>query len=87
VLRPVSNQIKKGFPMKALFWIGIVLVVLGVLSLFVPIPQTDRQGISAGGVSLNVQTQTSERVSPIVSCVLVMAGAGMIVAGRGAAKA
>lgn len=73
--------------MKALFWIGIVLVALGVLSLFVTIPHTEREGISVGGVSMSVQTQSSERVSPIVSCVLVIAGAGMIIAGRGTIKA
>lgn len=72
--------------MKPLFWIGIVLLVLGVASLVVPIPRTERQGMSAGGMNVSVQTQHSERVSPIVSAVLILAGAGMVYAGRGAVR-
>ena len=73
--------------MKPLFWIGIVLLVLGVASLVIPIPQTEREGISAGGMSMSVQTQHSERVSPIISAVLILAGAGMAYAGRSAGRA
>jgi len=67
---------------KQLFWIGIVLVVLGLLSLVVPIPHNEHEGISAGGVSVGIQTQHSERVSPIISAVVILGGAGMIVAGK-----
>ena len=72
--------------MKPLFWIGLVIVVLGVLSFVVPIPHSEREGFSAGGVSVGIQTQHSERVSPIVSCVLLLAGAGMMIAGRTAVR-
>lgn len=69
--------------MKALFWFGMVVLVLGIASLFVPIPHTDRQGIKAGGVSLGVETRTDEKVSPIISGVLILGGAGMMIAGKG----
>lgn len=69
--------------MKPMFWIGIVLLVLGVASLVVPIPRSEREGMSAGGMSVSVQTQHSERVSPIISAVLILAGAGVMYAGRG----
>lgn len=68
--------------MKILFWIGVVVLVLGLASLVVPIPQTEREGVKAGGISLEVQTKHSETVSPIVSAVMILAAAGMIIAGK-----
>lgn len=68
--------------MKALFWIGLVVLALGLASLVVPIPRTEREGVKAGGVSLEVQTKHSETVSPIVSAVMILAAAGMMVAGK-----
>ena len=68
--------------MKNLFWIGLVVLVLGVASLVVPIPRTENEGIKAGGISLEVQTKHSETVSPIVSAVMILAGAGMMIAGK-----
>jgi hypothetical protein len=68
--------------MKALLWVGLVLLVLGVLSLFVPIPRKERAGIEAGGISVGVTPGQKEKVSPIISGVLILAGAGMMIAGR-----
>ena len=68
--------------MKALFWVGLVLLVLGVLSLFVPIPRSERAGFEAGGVSVGVTTTQKETVSPVVSGVMILAGAGLMIAGR-----
>jgi hypothetical protein len=73
--------------MKALFWIGIVIVVLGLASFVVPLPHQETSGFSAGGMSVGIQTQHSETVKPIVSCILVLVGAGILVAARSAAKA
>ena len=67
--------------MKALVAVGLLLVILGVASLFVPIPQKERHGVEIGDVSLGVETTSREKVSPIVSGVLVLAGAGMMIAG------
>jgi hypothetical protein len=67
--------------MKALLWIGIILVVLGVVSLFVPIPHQENHGLKAGDVSIGVQTRTEEKVSPVVSAALIIGGAVMAVAG------
>ena len=67
--------------MKALFAVGLILLILGVVSLFVPIPQKDRAGVEIGGVSLGVETTSREKVSPIVSGALILAGAGMMIAG------
>ncbi len=73
--------------MKLLFGIGIAILGLGILSLFVPIPHTERSGFKAGGVSMGIQTQHSEKVSPIISGTLMIVGAGMMIAGRSASRA
>ena len=64
--------------MKQLFWIGLVLIVLGLASLVVPVPHNEREGFSAGGVSVGIQTQHSETVSPIISAVLILGGASLM---------
>jgi hypothetical protein len=68
--------------MKALFLVGLVVLALGVLSLFVPIPHSERKGIEAGDIHIGVTTHERETVSPIVSGVMILAGAGMMIAGR-----
>ena len=69
--------------MKALLWIGLVLLILGIVSLVVPIPRHERDGVNIGGVSIGVETKHDEKVSPIVSAVMILAGAGLIIAGKG----
>jgi hypothetical protein len=69
--------------MKFLFWIGLVVLILGFASLVVPIPRNERHGLQAGDVSIGVTTQTSEKVSPILSVVMILGGAGMLIAGKG----
>ena len=59
--------------MKALFWFGMVVLLLGIASLFVPIPQTQREGIKAGNLSVGVETHDSQKVSPIISAVPAVA--------------
>jgi hypothetical protein len=68
--------------MKPLFAVGLIVLVLGIASLFVPIPQKDRAGVEVGGVSLGIETSHKEKVSPIVSAVMILAGAGLMVAGQ-----
>jgi hypothetical protein len=68
--------------MKALFWIGLILIVAGIVSLVMPIPHTQNNGVKIGDASIGVQTRHSEKVSPIISAVLILGGAGMMIAGR-----
>ncbi len=68
--------------MKALFGVGLIVLVLGILSLFVAIPQTENHGIKAGDTSIGVQTTHSKKVAPVVSAVLILGGAGIMIAGR-----
>jgi hypothetical protein len=67
---------------KQLFWIGVLSVALGLISLVVPIPHTEHEGFSVGGLSMGVKTQHSETISPIVSAAMMIGGAGMMIAGK-----
>jgi hypothetical protein len=71
-----------GERMKALFWIGMVVLILGIVSLVVPIPRNEREGFKAGGVSVGVETRHAEKVSPLVSAVMILGGVGAMVAGK-----
>ena len=70
--------------MKALLSVGLVVLILGILSFFVPVPHSEHHGVSAGDVHVGINTEHSDRVPPAISVVLVVAGAaGMMIAGRG----
>ena len=68
--------------MKVLFGVGLLVLVLGIASFFVPIPRRETEGLKAGDLNIGVEVQHNERVSPIVSTVLIVVGAGMMIAGR-----
>jgi NAD/NADP transhydrogenase beta subunit len=73
--------------MKALFGIGFVVLILGLASLVVPIPQREREGISVVGVSLgvetrHVETRHEEKVHPALSAVMILGGLGAMAAGK-----
>jgi hypothetical protein len=67
--------------MKIFLYAGILLVVLGIASLVVPIPSSEKQGIKIGDTNIGVQTTHSEKVSPIVSAVLIGGGIALAFAG------
>ena len=75
--------------MKGLFLIGLIVLILGVASFLVPIPHSETQGIKAGDVITMIagapaaNTQHSEKLNPIIGVVMVVAGAGLMIAGRG----
>jgi hypothetical protein len=68
--------------MKPLFWAGLVLLILGVASLLIPIPQNQRDGVKVGGVSIGIETRHDEKAPPVVSAVMLLGGVGMMIAGR-----
>jgi hypothetical protein len=70
--------------MKMLFGVGLVVLILGIASFFVPFPRQENHGIKIGDAKIDVQTEHSERISPIISVALILGGAGMMIAGRGA---
>ena len=62
-------------------WIGAVVLILGIASLFVPIPQRERHAIKVGDVSLGVVTESDEKVPVVVSVVMILGGLGAIALG------
>jgi hypothetical protein len=71
--------------MKILFWIGLVVLALGIVSLFVPFPHNQQKGIKAGDMSIGVEIQSQEKASPILSAALILGGVGLMIAGKRAA--
>ena len=67
--------------MKMLLYAGLVMIALGIASLIVPIPHTETEGIKVGSANLGIQTSHSERVSPIISIVLIAGGIALSIAG------
>jgi len=67
--------------MKLIFIVGIVLVVLGIASLLVPIPHSENHGVKIGDTNVGITTTHNERVSPIISAVLIVGGLGAMVFG------
>lgn len=68
--------------MKVLLGLGIVLLLLGVASLFVPIPQRERHGVEVGRVSLGVEMTNRETVHPAISALMIGGGIALVLVGR-----
>ncbi len=48
--------------MKNLAFVGVLLLVLGLLSLIVPIPHRENHSVRIGDAKIGVQTETSEKL-------------------------
>lgn len=69
--------------MRALLAVGLVVLILGIVSFVVPLPHTEHHGLRAGDLHVGVKTEHDERLSPAISVLLVLVGAGIMIAGRG----
>lgn len=69
--------------MRALFALGVILILLGVASLFIPIPVREKHGFNAGPVSVGVTTTENKKVDPIISAVLIGGGVVLALVSRG----
>jgi len=67
--------------MKPLLWIGVVIFVLGIASMFVSFPQHETQSMSAGGMSVGIETTHTQTLPPAASLVMMVGGVMMAVAG------
>jgi len=68
--------------MKGLAMAGVVVLILGIISFFVPMPHSEHHGLSVGDAHVGVTTEHDEKVPPALSVVLVVVGAGLVLAGR-----
>jgi hypothetical protein len=67
--------------LRILLIIGVILLVLGIASLFVPIPVREKHGFKAGPLSVGVETTEHQKVHPAVSAVLIAGGVVLAIAG------
>ena len=67
--------------MRPLAWIGIVVLILGILAFIVPVPMSHSHSVKLGDASVGVTTHTDEKLSPVVGGVLCAAGVVLLVAG------
>jgi hypothetical protein len=67
--------------MKPLFWVGLVILILGVASFFVAIPRTENHGISVGDASVGIQTKHDQKIPPLASGIIIVGGIAMMIAG------
>lgn len=67
--------------MRSLLVIGLIIVVLGILSFFVPVPHTEHHGLDAGDIHVGVDSHHSDLLPPYVGVALIVVGAGLMVAG------
>ena len=68
--------------MKPLLLVGVVVVVLGIFSFFVPLPHSEHHGVNLGDAHVGITTHHEDMVPPVVSILLVVVGAGLMIAGR-----
>ena len=68
--------------MRVLFWFGLVILVLGILSFFVPVPQYERHGVSAGGGSISIEIKHTKRLPAVASVIMTSSGILMMVNGK-----
>jgi hypothetical protein len=68
--------------MKAFLLAGVVILVLGIFSFFVPFPHSEHHSVSVGDAHVGITTEHDQKVPPALSVVLVGVGAGLMIAGR-----
>jgi hypothetical protein len=68
--------------MKGLALVGVVVLVLGILAFFVPFPHYHHHGVSIGDSHIGVTTEHDEKLPPAAGIVLLVVGAGLVLAGR-----
>jgi hypothetical protein len=60
--------------MTSVSFLGVLLLLLGLLALVVPVPHRDNHSVKIGDTKIGVQTQHSEKLPPGVGVVLLVGG-------------
>jgi hypothetical protein len=68
--------------MKGMVLAGVAVLILGVISFFVPMPHPEHHGFNVGDAHVGITTEHDRKVPPALSIILVVAGAGLMIAGR-----
>lgn len=67
--------------MKNLAFVGVLLLLLGLLSFVVPIPHSEDHAVKIGDAKIGVTTQTSDKLPPAVGITLLAGGILALVVG------
>ena len=67
--------------MKGLTLVGALLLVLGLVSLVIPIPHKEDHGVKIGDAKIGIETEHSDRLPPVVGGLLIVGGVIALVAG------
>jgi len=67
---------------KVLFWVGMAVLILGIVSLVVPMPRNEQEGFKTGGRSVGAETQREKKASPFVSAIVILGGVSTMFAGK-----
>ena len=67
--------------MRSLAWIGIVVLMVGILAFVVPFPTSHSRSVKVGDTSVGITTHQDEKLSPVVGGVLCAAGVVLLIAG------
>lgn len=67
--------------MKSVAFVGILLVVLGVLSFLVPIPHRESHDLKIGDSKIGFQTENSEKLPMAVGIALLAGGVLTLILG------
>lgn len=68
--------------MRGLALAGVVVLILGIVSFFIPMPHSEHHGVSVGDAHVGVTTEHDEKVPVALSVVLVVVGGALVIAGR-----
>ena len=68
--------------MKGMALAGVAVLILGVISFFLPMPHSEHHGFNVGDAHVGITTEHDQKVPPALSIILVVAGAGLMIAGR-----
>ncbi len=67
--------------MRPLAWIGIIVLVLGILSFIMPYSTSHTRGVKVGDASMGITTHREEKLSPAIGGILCAAGVVLLIAG------
>jgi hypothetical protein len=60
--------------MSSVSFVGVLLLLLGLLALVVPVPHRDDHSVKIGDTKIGIQTQHSQKLPPGVGVVLLVGG-------------
>jgi hypothetical protein len=66
---------------KGLAWVGLILLVLGILAFVVPVPHRESHGVKMGDASIGITTKSNEKLPPVVGGILCGIGAVVLIFG------